>query len=101
MEFSETARILCFTIRLWGKQKNFVGGGGQKINSYTITLMTIFYLQQRDTLPPLSQLKRSDSELTSAFSYDNNMNALQYIAPLIHIWSLPTILLSVTILLKM
>ena len=62
MEFSASARFLAFTVRLWGKQKNFVGGGGTKINSYSITLIVIFYLQQIGVLPPLSLLQHPESE---------------------------------------
>lgn len=62
MTFSECARLLAFTVRLWGKQKNFVGGGGVKINSYSITLMVIFFLQRIDVLPPLRLLERPESK---------------------------------------
>lgn len=57
MSFSLSAKLLTFSIRLWAKQKNFCGGGGAKLNSYTVTLLVIFYLQRVSVLPPLSMLK--------------------------------------------
>lgn len=62
MDFSPSAKLLTFCVRLWGKRKGFVGSGGPKMNSYTTTLMCVFYLQQVKVLPPLQLLKNESSE---------------------------------------
>ncbi|XP_067947425.1 speckle targeted PIP5K1A-regulated poly(A) polymerase-like [Watersipora subatra] len=66
MQFSKSAKLLAFTLKLWGKQKGFVGGGGKKMNSYSMTLMVIFFLQQVEVVPPLKYLQCPNNTIEDA-----------------------------------
>lgn len=68
MEFNSEVKLVTFALRLWGKQKGFVGSG-VKINSYTMTLMVVFYLQTINVLPALSLFKDRSSKLNQ-FAYN-------------------------------
>lgn len=55
----ERLRALVVTIRRWAKSQQLTSPHpGQWITNFTLTIMAVFFMQQRQLLPPLNQLKR-------------------------------------------
>ncbi|OQV13297.1 Poly(A) RNA polymerase, mitochondrial [Hypsibius exemplaris] len=58
-QIDERLRALVVTIRRWAKAQRLTNPHpGRWITNFTLTIMAVFFMQQRHLLPPLNQLKR-------------------------------------------